>query len=278
MNRNELNIMIIAAHPDDAEARAGGFAALCRRHGHRVGMVSATNGCTGHYAMGGGELARRRQQEARASAQLIGAESLVLDVQSNELDGNLYLRKRLTEIIRAFRADLVLTHRPNDYHPDHRYTAILVQDTSATLCNPNVCPLTPPLKQAPSFLYMADNFTKPWPFTADLVFDIDSVLDMKIAMQAEHASQMFEWLPWESGTLAEVPTEPSARRTWLKAERSRRDKQAAISFREKLIAKYGPAAGAQIQYAEGFEFCEYGGGSLRKARDAQTGKTPWFNF
>jgi len=141
-----------------------------------------------------------------------------------------------------------------------------------------VCPLTPPLKRAPSFLYMGDTFAKPLPFSADLVFGIDAVLDLKFAMQAEHVSQLFEWLPWERGLLSEVPAEPAARLVWLKADRGPRDQQMAETCREQLITKYGPDEGRQIHYAEAFEFCEYGGAWLRKSFDPKTGRVPCFDF
>ena len=264
MAGQRLRILIIGAHPDDCESKAGGFAALSRRHGHDVCLMSMTNGCTGHYEMGGGALARRRRDEAAAAASVIGAASLVLDIPNNGFDPHLFLRYRLIEVIRNYRADIVVTHRPNDYHPDHRYTGVLVQDTSTALANPNVCPLTDRIPP-PVFLYMNDGFRKPAPFDAHLVFDIDDVIGTKIEMQHCHASQMYEWMPWEGGVLDEVPAAEEARGKWLFDRRTPRDRDAANRFRDRLKARYGEERGAGIVFAEAFEFSEYGSGRLRKA-------------
>lgn len=274
----KLNILIVGAHPDDCEVRAGGFAALCKKAGHRVRFMSLTNGCTGHHAMSGGELARRRLQESLNSAKVLGVECVIWDVQSNMLEANLFLRYRLIEEIRRFSADIVVSHRPNDYHPDHRYTGILVQDTSVSSHLPNVCPLTPYLKRPAAYLYLWDGFKHPNPFTADLIFSIDDVMDEK--MQAIHCmtSQMYEWLPWESGDLKKVPKNEADRKKWLRQWRGMRDENLADRWRTKLVQKYGSAKGEKVEYAEAFEISEYGGGWLRKEFDRETMGLPCFPF
>ncbi len=275
---DNLNILVVGAHPDDTECLAGGFAALCRRLGCRVCLMSMTNGNTGHQLMGGGELARRRRQEAAEAAAVIGAESLVLDVPNNGLEPTLAMRARLIEIIRQFKADVVISHRVNDYHPDHRYTGVLVQDVSYGLQIPNVCPLTPPLKRLPLFLYFSDNFRKPNPFTADLVFDLDPVFDQKVEMLHRHASQVYEWIPYDSGTLDQVPANAADRRPWLREWVSRRDRTVADGCRDLLIRKYGREKGAAIRHAEAFEISEYGGRFLRDQYDPPRLALPCFPF
>jgi len=226
--------------------------------------MSMTNGGTGHYRIGGGELIRRRWEEAKRSAALIGADYLILDIPNNGLEPHLYLRWRLIEIIREFKADIVITHRPNDYHPDHRYTSLLVQDTSTAINNPNVCPLTPPLKRNPLYLYMMDNFLRPYPFQPDLVFDIEPVIEKKMEMLHQHTSQVYEWLPWEQGRLKEVPLDVKARKKWLKKWFHERERSILIErLRPALIKKYGDLRGKQIKYAEAFEFSEYGSSYYR---------------
>jgi len=219
-----MNIVCIGAHPDDAEVFAGGTCVKWARQGHRALLVSMTNGDVGHHEMAGGALARRRAAEARLSAERGGVMDLVLDYHDGELEPTLPMRKRVVEIIREFRADIVLTHRPNDYHPDHRYTSILVQDAAFMVTVPNFCPAAPALARNPLFLYLMDSFTKPAPFQPDIAVDVTGVMDVKWSMLDAMESQVYEWLPWLDGTLDKVPTvcqtttncaDRAGRREWL---------------------------------------------------------------
>ncbi len=251
-------LMIIIAHPDDAEGSAGGTAALYRKKGRRVKFLSMTNGDTGHHAIGGVELARRRRDEAEKSASIIGAECAVLDIHNNELEPNLFYRKMLVEEIRKFKADIIITHRPYDYHPDHRYTSQLVQDAAGSVHIPNVCPLTPELKRKPVTLHSFDNFRKPVPFCPDIVVDVGPVIKTKLEMWHCHESQMYEWLPYEGGRKGKIPGKAAERKKWLASWRLDRQLLIADKFRDKLIETYGKNRGEKIQYAEAFEISEYG--------------------
>src|SRR6266542_2062756 len=153
-----LRILVIGAHPDDCESRVGGTAALWARAGHVVRFVALTNGMTGHHEIGGIELARRRRDEARAAAEVIGIEWQVLDTPSGALDASLDRRREVIRLIREFRPDLVLGPRPWDYHPDHRYTGVLIQDAAYMVTVPFFCPDVPALKDNPVFLYYPDSF------------------------------------------------------------------------------------------------------------------------
>jgi hypothetical protein len=120
---------------------------------------------------------------------------------------------------------------------------------------PNVAPDTPPLKKNPVFLYAQDNFKKPYPFIPDIAIDISDVFDQKIYGMSAHESQYFEWLPWLSGELEQLPKDEKERLEWLKIFRKR-----AITpqVREALIRWYGEEKGNKITDAEAFEICEYG--------------------
>ncbi|MBI2191215.1 MAG: PIG-L family deacetylase [Planctomycetes bacterium] len=253
-----LKILVVGAHPDDADFQFGGSAALYRRQGHQVRFLSVTNGSTGHFCMGGVELARRRAEEARRSGEVLGLEYLVLDIQSGELEPSLPYRKMLIQHIREYRPDLIATHRPCDYHPDHRYTSQLVQDAAYSVTVPGVCPLTPHLSETPVIVYLHDSFRVPSPFRADVVLDIDEVVEKKMDMLHCHTSQMYEWMPYNGGYLAEVPDGPDARREWLGHRYRARDQQVAEEFRSVLLRLYGEARGTRVRQAEAFEVCEYG--------------------
>jgi len=253
-----LRILVFGAHPDDCDVHAGGAAVKYARLGHQVRFVSLTNGDAGHQSQGGAALAQRRQAEAREAAKVAGIEYLVLNNHDAELEATLENRRKVTGLIRAFRPDLVLTHRPYDYHPDHRNTGILVQDSAYLVTVPNFCPLVPHLKENPVIAYLSDSFSRPVPFRADVVVDIDDAWAAKLDMLHCHRSQFYEWLPYNGGYLEDVPRDDAARRQWL-AERLGPG-QAAITerFRAELIAAYGPERGAKVRYAEAFEVSEYG--------------------
>src|SRR5437667_12403656 len=171
-----LRLLIIGAHPDDADYAAGGVAALYRAAGHVVHMVSLTNGDAGHHERPGPELARRRRAEAAAAGAIVGAPYQLFDNHDGELQPTLDNRRQVIHLLRSFRPDLVLTHRPNDYHPDHRYTSQVVQDAAFMVTVPNICTDTPHLKRDPVIMYLADDFQKPWPFRPTVAIDIADVL------------------------------------------------------------------------------------------------------
>src|SRR5688572_24471858 len=112
------SLLVFGAHPDDCEYTTGGLAALFAKRGGRVRFVSVTNGDAGHQTLAGAQLATIRRAEAKAAADALGIESLVLDNHDGELLPTLDRRRQIIGIIREFKADLILTPRPNDYHPD----------------------------------------------------------------------------------------------------------------------------------------------------------------
>ena len=191
-NQRQLRIIAFGAHPDDCEIRAGGVAAMWVKQGHKVKFVSTTNGDIGHWKIAGGPLAKRRKAEVEEAARILGIETQVLDIHDGELMPTLENRKTLVRLIREWKADIVLTHRPNDYHPDHRYTSVLVQDAAFMVICPFICPDVPHLKTNPAFLYFPDRFEKPNPFEADVVVDIDSVIEAKLEAMAALESQFAE--------------------------------------------------------------------------------------
>ena len=251
----KLNVIAFGAHPDDCDQRAGGTAAKLAAMGHRVRFVSVTNGDAGHQSEGGGALAARRRAEAQEAGRRIGVEYIVLDNHDGALLPTLDVREQIIRQIRQWKADLVLAPRPNDYHPDHRYTGVLVQDAAYMVVVPNVASDTPALRKNPVFMYFQDGFQKPAPFAPDVAVSIDEVIEKKIDMLDAHVSQMYEWLPWVAGTLDKVPKDAAARRQWLRGERAG---QPNAAVRAALVKWYGAEKGNAVKYAEAFEVCEYG--------------------
>lgn len=254
-----LRIICFGAHPDDCEIRTGGVAALWAAQGHRVKFVSVSNGDIGHWREAGGPLAQRRTAEVRAAAKILGIETEVLDIHDGEILPTLEYRRMITRLIREWRADLVITHRPNDYHPDHRYTSILVQDAAYMVTVPFFCPDVPALPNNPVFAYSADGFQKPYPFSPDVVVSIDRVIEQKLNALDALESQFYE-AGANGGTWA-MPTEPAKqaeRHAQVRQGFANRARGVADKYRNLLVEFYGAERGAQVKHAEAFEICEYG--------------------
>jgi len=165
-------------------------------------------------------------------------------------------RLQVIKLIREQKADIVIFPRPYDYHPDHRYTGILVLDAAYMVTVPTILPEVPFLKKNPMFLFMSDDFIHPEAFKADVAIDIDDVIEKKMDMYHQHKSQMYEWLPFNQGILDKVPSSDSERRKWL--GETRKSDSDAKPYREKLIELYGKEKGSTIKYCEAFEDSGYG--------------------
>jgi LmbE family N-acetylglucosaminyl deacetylase len=250
-----LRILMIGAHPDDCDIKAGGTAALYVQLAHEVKFLAVTNGDAGHMEMGGGMLAKRRYEETQEVARRLGIQYDVLDNHDGELLPTLEIRLDVIRKIREWNADVVISHRPNDYHPDHRYTGILVQDAAFMVGVPNIAADTPPLRKNPVFLYYQDNFQKPNPFSPDIAVDITAVIDRKIDAWDAHVSQFYEWLPWIGNETDPIPEGKDERKAWLKAKRLT---SPTPTVQAALETWYGKEKAATVKFAEAFEVCEYG--------------------
>jgi LmbE family N-acetylglucosaminyl deacetylase len=250
-----IRVIAFGAHPDDCEIRAAGTAALFAAAGAAVKFVSVTNGDAGHQTLQPAALATRRLAEARESGRRLGIQYEVLNNHDGKLLPTLDVREQIIRLIRQWNADIVLAPRPNDYHPDHRYTGVLVQDAAYMVVVPHLLPDTPPLRKNPVFLYFEDNFQRPNPFRPDIAVALDSVIDKKIDALDAHVSQFYEWLPWVDGKLDDVPKNPGERKVWLKRTRT---PAIGPEVRTSLVKWYGPEKGNAAKYYEAFEICEYG--------------------
>ncbi len=258
----KLRIIVFGAHPDDAELSSGGTAVKWSAQGHHVKLVSVTNGDIGHWQIKGEGLAKRRLAEVKLADGILGAATEVLPIHDGELEPTLENRRAITRLIRDWRADIVIAHRPWDYHPDHRYVGVLVQDAAYMVTVPFFCPETPPLAKNPVFLYSADGFEKPYPFRPDVVVALDDVYDRKLDALHELESQIYEG--GANGSADFVKSVPPAsnvhaRKEWLRNSGwGRRNACAADRFRAQLVKTYGLEKGKAVKFAEAFEVCEYG--------------------
>jgi LmbE family N-acetylglucosaminyl deacetylase len=257
----KLRIIAFGAHPDDCELREGGAAAKWAALGHHVKFVSVTNGDIGHWAMAGGPLAMRRKKEVVETSKILGIDHEVLDIHDGELMVTMENRRTICRLIREYKADLVISHRPNDYHPDHRYVGVLVMDAAYMVTVPFFCPDTPYLTKNPVFLFSEDSFQRPNPFTADITVAIDDVIEKKLAAVEALHSQFFEG--GANGNAGLVPDmtdaeKVAARRKVVREQFSKRFAATATRFRGSLEGYYGKDEAAKVGFAEAFEICEYG--------------------
>lgn len=267
-----MKLLMIGAHQDDNEFRCGGITYRLKQQGHEVRFLSLCNGCGGHHIMTPEETTARRAGESAAVAKLLGIQYDVWNIDDCSLVADLETRRRLIRYIRAFAPDVIITHRPNDYHADHRAAGQLVQDASYMLIVPHECPDAPAMRHMPVIMYNEDRFRDPC-FRPDIVTPVDDEVDIKLQIAHLNVSQVYEWLPYTNDEV--VPEGEEARFTWLQgmeitenttdeeilaAPRGYRVRFAktAARFRDRLIELYGPEKGAKIRYAEAFEVCEYG--------------------
>ncbi|MBL8296282.1 MAG: PIG-L family deacetylase [Bryobacterales bacterium] len=258
-NDGKLRVIIFGAHPDDAEYRGAGVAMKWAKAGHHVKLVSTTNGDIGHWQIAGGPLAQRRLKEVQEVARKLGVTVEVVDIHDGEIMPTLENRKIITKLIRQWNADIVITNRPNDYHPDHRYTSILVQDSAFMVTVPFFVPDVPPLQKNPVFLYTSDGFERPNPFRADVAVGIDEVIEPTLDALLVMESQIHEGgANGHAGLFPDDAAGKQRRRDEVRKSLARRYAGAADRYRAALVKFYGEERGKAVKYAQAFEICEYG--------------------
>lgn len=258
MADQSLRILVFGAHPDDCDIKAGGSAALYQQAGHTVKFVSVTNGESGHQRLSGSELAEIRRAEATAAGKALGIDYEVLGNRDGYLQPTIEARFEIIRLIRNFQPDLILTHRPNDYHPDHRYTSQLVCDAAYMVTVPPIVPDVPALRNNPVIAYLSDHFTRPYPFSPTVVVNVEPVWNRMIDALDCHQSQFYDWLPYNHFYEDEVPAEPAERKAFLSKKMKERIGPLADRYRDLIIQTYGEKRGQEIQLIEAFEPCEYG--------------------
>jgi N-acetylglucosamine malate deacetylase 1 len=253
-----LRIIAFGAHPDDCELKASGVAAMWAAQGHKVKFVSMTNGDIGHFKEAGAPLAIRRLAEVQECARTLGIETEVLDIHDGELMPTLENRKTVARLIRDWQADIVLFHRPYDYHADHRYTGVLVEDAAVLVAAAFFTPDTPPTEKNPIFMYYSDGFEMPYPFKPTIVVGIDEVAEKKWDCIRSMPSQFADADSWQGRTLPNVPQDAKQRQEYILGVMQKRNAEVADKYRDRLNELYGRERGGKFKYAEAFQICQYG--------------------
>lgn len=195
-----MQIVCIHAHPDDAEILAGGTLALLAESGHSITMVSMTPGDCGSARLPPDQIAALRRSEAAQAASLIAADYRCAEFRDMAIFNTDDARRRVTEIVRSTRPDIVLTAAPADYHCDHEATSTLVRDACFAASAPNYLTNAPqpeaPLPAIPH-LYFDDSVggvdRLGSVLEPEFVVDVESTFETKRRMLSCHASQG-EWL------------------------------------------------------------------------------------
>lgn len=258
MNK-EIRVIVIGAHPDEPDIYAGGTAALFAEMGHRVKFLSLTNGCCGHYAISGTELVERRKIEAVNAASKLGIDEYeVLDTPDGELLPTIAVRNEVVRQIRRWRADVVITFHPEGgAHSDNRYAGKVVSDAASFVAKtPNAVPDVPALSQGPVVLLMPD-YSMKRRYSADIVLDIESVLEKKLLACDAHATQFYEFTPWQAGFLDQVPESWEDKRAFL-LKHWAEFMVVSEEMKPALNKWYGAERAESIRYAEPFEIAHYG--------------------
>ena len=250
-------LLILGAHPDDAEYHAGGIATRYRAMGRAVKMVSLTNGGAGHHERRSEELVPTRRAEAAEAGRIIGAVYETWDYPDGELEPTLDVRRKVIREIRTFAPDLVLTHRTCDYHADHRAVGEAVRDASYLVTVPGFMPEVSALRRDPVVAYLPDLFTKPYPLTPDVILDVADEVDSIVKMLACQRSQVFEWLPYEEGILDSVPLNEEEKLVWLRQWYAEHVRGRVDRFLNELAALVGDVNAREIEFIEVFEISEY---------------------
>ena len=183
-----MNILAVGAHPDDMEYLCGGTLAKCAARGDKIFMAHMCNGDLGHFHIPRPKLAEVRLEEAKKAAALIGATAHWVGIRDLDVYYEREQRARLLEIIRLAKPDLIITHDPNDYMPDHTITSQLVFDASFEATRPQLKSKSEVhLKLTP--IYYMDTISGV-DFSPDEYVDVTDFYQTKVKMLSCHESQL----------------------------------------------------------------------------------------
>ena len=222
-----MNILAIGAHPDDVETSCGGTLAKYAKMGHKIFTATATNGNVGSATLPMDEIAKIRKEEAKRAAAHIGAEYICLDYDDEMFFEDKEARLKFINLVRYCKADIILTHNPEDYNPDHELTSKIINDIAVMIPVEKIKTEAPAYDKIPIIAYFEP--VNGLGFVPTEYVDITDTMDIKMAMCREHKSQV----SWMSDNYKETMA----------------DKDFFEDY--KTIARYrGIQCG--VEYAEGF--------------------------
>ena len=184
-----MRVLAIGAHPDDIEIACSGTLAKCVKRGDTVIVCHVSTGDLGHVIIPPDELTVIRAEEARRAGAMAGIEVIGAGFHDLDIfDNNKEARDRIVDVIRYADPDVIITHNPDDYMPDHTAVSRLVFDASFSATLPNY----PSKEKKPAKLvpiYYMDTLAGV-NFVPTEYVDITDEIDLKLAMLNCHESQI----------------------------------------------------------------------------------------
>lgn len=227
-------VLAIHAHPDDIEITCAGTLLRLKDAGCDLAYATMTAGDKGSAELSAEAIATIRREEARVSAHRMGAEFYCLEFHDLCIDVDSESRRRVTEVLRKAKPDIVVTAPPVDYMTDHEHTSRLVRDACFCASVPNYkteqwdpAPVT---ERIPHLYYVDPIESVDWfgePAAYSLLVDVADKLDEKIDLLACHASQR-EWLRRQHGTDEYL----DSARSWARRRGEILGTEAAEAFRQ----------------------------------------------
>ena len=256
-------VMVIGAHPDDADITCGCTAAKLIDKGARVKFVAVCNGNIGHHIYSREKTATVRRQETLNAAKVLGLDSYdIYGYGDCHVPNDFEARELVARRIQEFEPDVVITHRDCDYHVDHRTVGTLVKDCGYMLGCPHWIEGSKALRRRPLILLMRDDFTVPREMHPDILVNSDPYLDRWCDALDCQVSQFYEWLAWDKGCEDEVAAigdrskNIAGRNAYLRkywaAKKMRDAKRFAKAWRDQYPGQPNP------QHLEAYEISEYG--------------------
>ena len=186
-----MNILAIGAHPDDIEINCGGTLAKYAKQGHKIFTATATNGNVGSSTLPMDEIAKIRKEEARKAAEIIGAEYICLDYDDEMFFESKKARLDFINLVRYCKADVIFTHYPKDYNPDHELTSKIINDIAIMIPVPKIVTEAPPHDKIPIIVYFEP--VHGMGFVPTEYVDITDTFETKMQMCLQHKSQV-QWM------------------------------------------------------------------------------------
>ena len=183
-----MNILAIGAHPDDIEQSCGGTLAKYAKQGHKIFTATATNGNIGSATLPKDEIAAIRKEEARRAAAIIGAEYICLDYNDEMFFEDIDARINFINLVRYCKADIILTHNPQDYNPDHELTSKIINDIAVMIPIAKIETKSKPYDKIPNIVYFEP--VHGLGFIPTEYVDITDVMETKMEMCLQHKSQI----------------------------------------------------------------------------------------
>ncbi|SDS30349.1 PIG-L deacetylase family protein [Microlunatus soli] len=256
---DRLRVLVVVAHPDEAEEYVAGTLAQLTARGHHVKVLSATNGDAGHHSLRRKPLALRRAEEAYAALRILDlADYEIWDVHDGDLMDSLENRHRMVTAIRRWRADMIITFTDEGPgHSDNRTAALLVRRATDLLTLRNQCPKVPALDEVPIVLRMIDDGSTDR-HRHQVAVDIGSTLTAKLRACAAHRTQFLEFAATGNGWADDVPDvdDHEAVDAFILQHWNEFFVTPAAAG-PALERAYGPEA-EEIEYCETFDLAPYG--------------------